>query len=201
MVDEIDGRDGDIVTKLGYAAYDKEFSIGLHGDFDINDVIAFFATEGTCIFSTEPDKKYEFQVLEQIDFERLIRFRTATVKMHVQPFKHSAVEKPLTFNTTNADSVTVTNVGNTTSKPTITITGGGTISLSLNNYQVFTISLGTEGYITIDAEAMNAYKDDVLKNRLVAGDYDHFVFNVGDNVITWTGNVTEITVERYSRWI
>ena len=91
-INEIDGRDGDIVTELGYSAYDKEISIGLHGSFDINQVIAFFASRGTVIFSNEPDKYYRYQVIEQIDFERLVRFRTATVKMHVQPFKYDAEE-------------------------------------------------------------------------------------------------------------
>lgn len=91
-INEIDGRDGDIVTELGYSAYDKEISIGLHGSFDINQVIAFFASKGTVIFSNEPDRYYRYQVIEQIDFERLVRFRTATVKMHVQPFKYDAEE-------------------------------------------------------------------------------------------------------------
>ena len=30
-IEEIEGRDGDIVTKLGYSAYDREMLIGLHG--------------------------------------------------------------------------------------------------------------------------------------------------------------------------
>ena len=29
QIEEIDGRDGDIVTKLGYSSYDKSFDIGL----------------------------------------------------------------------------------------------------------------------------------------------------------------------------
>ena len=91
-IEEIDGRDGDVITKLGYAAYDKEFSIGLYGDFDINEIIAFFNTSGTVTFSNEPDKYYNYEILNQIDFERLIRFRTATVTMHVQPFKYSTTE-------------------------------------------------------------------------------------------------------------
>lgn len=97
--EEIDGRDGDIVTKLGYAAYDKEVSIGLHGDFDIDDAIAFFNSEGEVVFGNERDKYYRYQVLDQIDFERLIRFRTAKVKMHVQPFKYDAVDR--TFEVVN----------------------------------------------------------------------------------------------------
>lgn len=97
--EEIDGRDGDIVTRLGYSAYDKEVSIGLHGDFDIDDAIAFFDSEGEVVFGNERDKYYRYQILDQIDFERLIRFRTATVKMHVQPFKYDAVDR--TFEVVN----------------------------------------------------------------------------------------------------
>lgn len=92
-IDGIDGRDGDIVTRLGYAAYDKEVSIGLHGDFDVDDAIAFFDSDGEVVFGNERDKYYRYQILDQIDFERLIRFRTAKVKMHVQPFKYDAVDR------------------------------------------------------------------------------------------------------------
>lgn len=95
----IDGRDGDVVTKLGYSSYDKEVSIGLHGDFNIDDAIAFFNSDGEVVFGNEPDKYYRYSILEQIDFERLIRFRTAKVKMHVQPFKYDAVDR--TFDIVN----------------------------------------------------------------------------------------------------
>lgn len=98
-VEDIDGRDGDIVTRLGYAAYDKELSIGLHGDFDIDDAISFFDSGGEVVFGNERDKYYRYQILDQIDFERLIRFRTAKVKMHVQPFKYDAVDR--TFEVVN----------------------------------------------------------------------------------------------------
>ena len=95
QTEEIDGRDGDIVTKLGYSAYDKEIEIGLYGNFDINEVIEYFNSEGTVVFSNENDKYYNYQILEQIDFEKLIRFKTAKVKMHVQPFKYPTEETPV----------------------------------------------------------------------------------------------------------
>ena len=63
QIEEIDGRDGDIITKLGYSAYDKEMSIGLFGDFDIDEVIQYFDSEGTVIFSNEPDKFYNYQII------------------------------------------------------------------------------------------------------------------------------------------
>jgi phage-related protein len=200
-IEEIDGRDGDIVTKLGYSAYDRTMLIGLHGDFDIDDVIRFFDSEGEAVFSNEPDKLYKYQILDDIEFERLIRFRKAKVSFHVQPFKYSAVERIKTINAETEDSFRVLNSGNTVARPRITITGSGTINLSLNNHQMFVINLGNEGYITIDTEEMNAYKGSVLKNRIVTGNYDNFALTLGMNVISWTGDVDAVSIEKYSRWI
>jgi len=331
-VEEIDGRDGDIVTKLGYSAYNKEFTIGLYGDFDIDEVIQYFNSEGTVTFSNEKDKYYNYQILDQIDFERLIRFRTATVVMHVQPFKYSLEDNEKTFNiynnllsfnnysktqngitldmnngsinisgkgvngytevylpinplilaagnytlkatcsgtganacpmrliesvptnaetfggnylsllnnstATQTDTITETttynylwfyitpnvdlnfnlnvevtndnptktisirNSGNSYSKPTITIYGGGTIALSLNGSILFNIDLGSFDYITIDTNLMEAYNDTQLLNRYITGDYDNFRLNVGNNTISWTGDITQIEISNYSRWI
>lgn len=328
QIEEIDGRDGDIVTPLGYSAYNKEMTIGLFGDYDIDDVIAFFDSKGQVTFSNEPDKYYNYEIINQIDFERLIRFKKAKVTFHVQPFKYDAVDQSIsksnqllglndwtltkngvtltvssgeiTVNGTastatefyvpinrltleagdytlnayaegdNAESValrlildspsnansfggipvwlengntvdieatltaekqytylwfyvlsgvaiditlsvdvvsgdfssiTVYNRGNTGSKPKVTIYGIGVVNLSLNGIEVFAVDIGNAGYITIDVAGMNAYHDGTFMNRQVTGDYDNLILNKGTNIISWTGNVTEITVENYSRWI
>lgn len=319
----IDGRDGDVVTKLGYSAYDKQLSIGLHGDFDIDDAIAFFDSEGEVVFGNEPDKYYRYQILDQIDFERLVRFRTAKVKMHVQPFKYDAVDRTFdivnqflhdvdyayyTFGitvisgggsirvsgkatsdvdikvpiesmslsgnytltasaigsaagcalrlidgspsrsfggtymelrsdgdstmTATADSsaeydalwldikagtsvdftlsvtmasdsfnqISLTNRGNVVSRPTVTVYGSGNVELAINAVTVLSFSID-DGYITIDADEMNAYHGDALMNRRVTGDYADLALKVGENVISWSGDVTAIRVEDFSRWL
>ena len=323
-VEEIDGRDGDVITKLGYAAYDKEVVIGLYGDYDVDDCIRFFDSQGTVVFSNELDKFYNYQIIEQIDFERLIRFRTATVTFHVQPFKYSAVDNEFDVNVQkisiqnhtetkngitldasngvvsvsgtgyaefylpidqitldageytlgldadgtnvnacsvrliddiptndesfgggfatladnetvtltdiltgqksykylwiyvsltvdftltaslyndNVSSFTIINRGNTVSKPKITVYGSGTVDLGINGSQIFTIDLGENQYITIDAAQMNAYQGGIFMNRHVIGNYDNMVLQIGSNTISWTGNVQKIVVENYSRWI
>lgn len=326
-IEEIDGRPGDIVTKLGYAAYDKPVTIGLYGDYDIDEVIAYFDSEGIVTFSNEIDKYYRYTIIDQIDFERLIRFRVATVTFHVQPFKFSTVEKAKTFSVntnllsvpnfsktangvtvsatdgvitvsgtatkateiympitplklaqgnytltanaagtnpglcsmrligevpSNADTfsgnyftlkngpvsvdgaldsaktfnylwfyisagsmnITATftmqsevhnfqirNSGNTTARPILTVYGQDNIILALNGHQAFEIDLADEEFITIDTAAMEAYKGGVLKNRSVSGDYDNFALKVGLNTISWTGSMTAITLENYSRWL
>lgn len=205
VAEEIDGRDGDIITTLGYGAYDKEFPIGLYGDFDINQIIAYFNSSGTVTFSNEADKYYNYQILEQIDFEKLLRFRTATVKMHVQPFKYSLADNSKTFTISEGiTQISIRNTGNIYSKPILTLTGTGTINLYLNSIQVFAISLGdTATTIAIDINDMNAYNpiNNNFMNRQVVGNYDNFKLNVGKNIISWTGTITQIKLQNYSRWI
>lgn len=336
QIEEIDGRDGDIVTPLGYSAYDKTVSIGLYGDYDIDELIAYFNSSGTVIFSNEPEKYYNYQILQAIDFERLIRYRTATVVFHVQPFKYSTSETAKTFNvsdnllsvnnfskTTNGvtltasngtitvsgtastatefyvpirnltlgagsytltattsgtgasagsirvigsvpsdadsfgggylglpnntsatktatltasktynyvwfyitagtamnytlnvelenndseaeQSLTITNNGNIYSKPKLTLYGTGTVNLSLNGNQIFVINFGeSANYLTIDTALMEAYKDNTsnLMNRSIDGDYDNSYLQVGTNTLSWSGTLTQIVIENYSRWL
>ena len=203
-VEEIDGKDGDIVTTLGYSAYDKVVEIGLYGDFDIDDVITYFNSNGTVTFSNEPDKYYNYQILDQIDYEKLIRFKTAKIKMHVQPFKYSAVEGTRTFTISSEEEITINNSGNFVSKPVITINGTGTINLEVNGYEVLVINLGdSANTVTIDTANMEAYNQNTgqLMNRDVTGDYDNLYLNAGSNTISWTGTITQIQITNYSRWL
>lgn len=344
-VETIDGRDGDLITKLGFSAYDKEIEIGLANNYDVDQVISYFNSEGQAVFSNELDKYYNYTILEQIDFEKLLRFKKAKVKFHVQPFKYSNIEKAINFdnseqvltdnlltinypNNSNAgidytlvdektfilngtatfghqipletgnqtwevgqyeisfklldgsynqigngpfgflfyladsvqelssnfnssgsvviniseeitaspylwigfseqafaefnnakfeidvkriettyavNTIKVRNYGNYFSKPTITLSGSGIINLSLNNYQMFSIDFGDmTNTITLDIENMNAYNPNTqeLMNRQVQGNYDNFQLRVGLNNITWGGDLSNIQVSNYSRWL
>ena len=199
-IEQIDGRDGDVITRLGYSAYDKKMKIGLFGDYDIDDIIPFFNSSGTVTFSNETEKYYLYDILDAIDYERLVRFRTAEITYHVQPFKYSNIEKLKVFRNPTSD-ITVRNNGNYVSKPIIHIKGTGTINLSLNGVQLFRIDLSTTNSITIDTGRLEAYNDDVLMNRYVVGDYDKFVLKVGANSVSWDGQLTYIAFEKLSRWI
>lgn len=198
--EEIDGRDGDIVTELGYSAYDKEMEIGLYGSFNINEIIAFFNKEGTITFSDESDKYYKFKVLEQIDFNKLLKFKEATVTFHCQPFKYKLNETAISL---SVGDNTVTNAGNIYAKPTLAITGSGTIEVSLGTTQIFEIDLGEGASIVIDTNLLEAYNptDNSLMNRQVIGDYDVFKLQSGNNTITLTGTITAATITNYTRWL
>jgi phage-related protein len=205
-IEQIDGRDGDIVTTLGYAAYDKAITIGLKGEYNVDDVIKYFDTSGKITFSNEIDKYYNFAIYNTIDFDKLIRFKTATVDLHVQPFKFSVDEPPIKWTNTSSKTIaeiSVRNTGNIYSRPTITINGSNTITVYIGSMQIFSIELSAAGEtIIIDAAEMNATDPEGnYLNRQVTGDYDNFKLNAGLNDIRITGAVNNVTIDKYSRWI
>lgn len=199
--EEIDGRDGDIITTLGYQAYDKTLSIGLHGNFDIDKVVEFFATSGTITFSSEPDKAYRFQQLENIDFERLVRYRTADVKLHVQPFKTGRLQRPKVFTSSDAQAVIV-NAGNVVAAPKLTVEASGDIGLYLDGSQVLQVVNTGDYTLVIDVANLEASTPEgALMNRHITGDYQRLMLSPGKHSIKWSGDVKSLTIEDYSRWI
>lgn len=196
----IDGRDGDIITPLGYSAYDKTLEIGLFGSYDINEIITYFNQQGTITFSEEPDKYYYFQILNQIDYERLIKFRTATVTLHCQPFKYKLNETEITL---EVGDNTVVNEGNIYAKPRLEISGSGTIDVSLDGNQIFSIDLSESNDIVIDTSILEAFdpNDGSLMNRQVIGNYETFKINSGSNTIGLSGTITSASISNYTRWL
>ena len=203
-IEEIDGRDGDIITTLGYAAYDKQISIGLHGDYNVDDVIEFFNTSGKITFSNEIDKYYLFSTYDTIDFNRLVRFKTANVNFHVQPFKYSIEEPLVKWANEGGETIadfSVRNNGNIYAKPTIKIAGTGVILVKINNVSLLNINLNNETII-IDAQTMNATDESGnYLNRKVTGDYNKLRLKPGINYITVTGQIETVEVSNYMRWV
>lgn len=195
---EIDGKDGDIIDELGYSSYDKSLEIGLTNSNNIDKIIKFFSGSGYITFSNEPDKYYKACIYDQIDYERLLRFKTATVNIHVQPFKYLLNESLSSFDITNQESVEVTNLGLENSKPIFTLYGSGEVSVSINGLTAFTINIDDE-YVVIDSMREEAYKESTLKNRNMTGEFP--LLESGINTITWTGNLSKIIVDPKSRWL
>jgi len=197
-ITKIDGKDGDIIDELGYESYTKTISIGLTRNYDIDEVMSFFNGSGDLIMSNEPDKVYKVSILDNIDYERLVRFRTASVKFYTQPFKYLLNEPSFTFSITDETSFKVSNQGLAESKPIITLYGSGDVTIAINGLDVFTINIDDE-YVTIDSIEEEAYKDSELKNRKMTGDFP--TLKSGINTISWTGTLTKIIVNPKSRWL
>lgn len=195
----LDGRDGSIITNLGFEAYQKKVKIGLTKGYDIDTIIAWLNGVGQVTFSNESEKYFNAQIVQSIDFEKLLRFKTAEITFEVQPFKYSTVERQKTYNTAGLQQIQVINTGNYTSKPIITIFGSGTINFYLNGIQQFTLDLNENDKITLDSAEQEAYSDTGLRNRIMNGNF--LVLKQGTNTLSWSGNISKIEISKYSRWL
>lgn len=194
----VDGRDGDVVSYLGYETYKKSMQIGLYGSYDIDAISNFLNGEGWFTFSNEPTKRYRGRIVDNIDYERLVRFRTAKVDIIVQPYKKLVTEADVTG---TASPLTVHNSGYETCLPKFVISAAAaaTIVLKVGGVTKMTITMPPEGTITIDGEAKNCYNSNADKNQYVVGTF--IELPSGDSVISWTGTVTAMTITPNSRFL
>lgn len=197
-ITEIDGKDGDIIDYLGYKSYTKSISIALTRNYNVDEVINYFNGSGKLVLSNEPDKFYNAHIIDSIDYNKLINFKTATIDFHVQPFKYLNNESPFILDIVDEEYLEVLNKGYEDSKPVITLYGTGIIEILINGNSVFSVNLENE-YITIDSEQEEAYYESVLKNRQMLGEFPKL--KSGINTITWVGNLQKIEVNPKSRWL
>lgn len=191
----VDGRDGSIIEELGYGSYDKTIIIGLYGNYDIDAVISYFCGEGNLILSNEANRVYKARIVSRIDFNRLVRFRTASVKFRVQPYKYSVESEQVL-----ESSGTVENNGNTVAKPIIKLSGSGTVEFKVGGVTIFSYDFPEEETeVTIDSEKEDAYNGAYLRNRYMTGEFP--ALSPGSNEITTSGTVTSMVFSQKSRWI
>ena len=189
LTEEIDGRDGDITTPLGYSAYDKTFTIGLFGNgYDINDIVSFFNDSGTIVFSNEPDKYYKFKTIAQIDYESLLKFKTASITIHCQPFKYPTEEEEIEIAyqhiTGDGENITINNTakdmplkidlkGNTSQtgtptpdspQPIHSVSGDNTITIANSDNsqsQTLPINLPVENFFNSNGEVLSTWGTEI----------------------------------------
>ena len=197
---EIDGRDGDIIEKIGYESYTKNIGIGLTKNFNIDEVIKYFTGEGELIISDEPNKVYIASIYDDVDYEKLLTMKKATIKFHVQPFKYLKDESKVSLNVTTQKSVSVTNKGLEVSKPILVLEGSGVVEIAVNGINIFKYTFpSNETKVTIDSLEEEAYQDGIYKNRNMLGAFPRL--EVGNNTISWTGTLTKIEIDPKSRWL
>lgn len=201
----IDGVDGGMVQEKGYGTYEKTMLISLRRAIDIDDITFLLSGSGEIEFSNELGKLYRVTILNQIDYIRLGRFRTASVVFLAQPHKILKDEKPAYIHSIWGD-VPVKNVGNIVSRPLITAQGIGSLDLTLmrgvEEIAVMHINLPYEEEQTavVDCEKQNLYINGKVKNRHFDGDF--FELNPGeDYALRIYGALYKINLYPRSRFI
>lgn len=185
---EIPGRDGFLTNDLGsYKGIVKTVECTIRNLDDIDFISNWLDGGGEVIFSNEPDRKYKATIINQIEFSKILdEFRSFIILFECQPHKYS-LDNDIIALTTGG---TIYNKGNVKSKPIINIYGTGSITLTINGNIINLTNV--VGYVTIDSELIDCYKDTLLKNNDMSGEFPELV--PGNNIITWTGTVTKVEI-------
>lgn len=199
-ITKIDGRDGDIIDELGYESYVKNIKIGLTRNYDLDMIMKYFTGKGDLVLSNESDKVYKCNIVDKVDYEKLLRFKTATVKFYTQPYKYLKDEEKTILSITNETSIKVVNQGLEISRPIFILKGSGKVSISINNSTIFDYTFpDDESEVIIDSINEEAYFEGIYKNRNMLGNFP--ILEVGENIVSWSGTLTNITIEPKSRWL
>ena len=188
---DIEGRNGFLTQDLGsYKGYTKTVECTIRNLDDIDYICSWLDGSGELIFSNEPDKFYKATIITQIDFNKVIReYQKFIVKFECQPFGYSLYSTSL-YPILITKPITIYNNFNHYSEPVIKVYGEGNITLNVGSQTVNLTNVSE--YMTINTTLMDCYKDTMLKNNQMDGEFP--VLGVGNNNINWTGNVTKLEI-------
>ena len=191
----VPGRHGNLTTTdCAFDTYIRSAEFIVKDENRIDEICAHFKGSGWLIFSSEPDRKYKARVANQIEFSHVIRhFKRFVVEFEVQPFGYDIFEQTIT----KTAPFNLFNIGTFDSEPIITIFGNGNITLYVNNQSNFLKEITDK--IIIDSEMKNAYNNSVSLNYKMSGDFP--ILNLGENNISWTGNVIKLEIQPNWRFL
>jgi len=195
---EIPGRNGHLTNDYNCRKsllITAECCINDISDSNMRDVRAWLCGSGDLIFSTEPEKKWKARLDLPVDINTpMVELREFILVFDCYPLAYAIDNIPLTLTTSPTKIINMTN---TNAEPVIKIYGSGSINLSINGSIIYLTNVSE--YVIIDSDMVDCYKDTMPKNNDMEGEFP--ILNVGDNIISWTGSVTEVLLTPNYRWI
>ena len=201
---EVLGRDGDVAIdnqRLKTVNFSIPIRLRLPQDKDVNEVATQISNWlksdigwHDLQFSGSPDYKYIAIQHEQFDIsETLKRYGKTIINFKLKPYKRKIYTYPVVV----TNGMNIVNDGMRNSKPLIKLSGTGDITLK-NNGRDWLKLRAVDQEITVDSEQMSVYRDirPQYDKMIDLGDFP--ILYTGNNVISWTGNVTRLEIE--PRW-
>ena len=192
---EVEGRDGFLtIDDETYKGAIKSVECTIKDLKDIDFLCNWLNGGGEVIFSNEPEKIYKAVIINQIEFKKVfVNFHSFLIQFEVQPHKYSIGNEIITLESVG----TIFNSGSANSKPIIKVFGTGAITLVVNGFGV--VLTNVIDYVTIDSDLQDAYKDSLLMNNYMTGEFSELI--PGTNTISWTGTVSRLEIIPNFRWL
>ena len=198
---EVSGRDGYLTVKENaYMPITLIVECSTTKEANINTIAKYLTGKGNLILSTEADKYYEAEIINEISLTNvLLYYKTFIIEFRCQPYKKS-VTSSLVNLTKGQNIIDLDSTGK--AYPIIEIQGNGKVELLINSKKIIIDSIVNN--IKIDMELQNATSIDGLinLNNKVSGEYTHLM--QGENIINYnviSGTFTTAKIKYKEAWI
>lgn len=198
---QIPGRNGDLIIDSGaYDNYTQEYEVYFHAGVDqtpqaARDVRAWLASSVSyqrLEDSYDPDCFRMAYYAGPAEIENIMNeFGRMVISFICKPQRFLRIGEQVLSCTAGGS---LFNPG-LPSLPLIKVSGSGAGYLYIGAYTVQILSL--DGYVMLDSDTQNAYKDTLNKNSTISAP-EFPVLQPGENTISWDGGIT--SVEITPRW-
>lgn len=196
----IPGRPGELTLTEGddiYESYIQTIPLIVDNAADVAMVEKWLRGGGYVTFSCQPNLKQRARVINNVEFTKHSKnsnWWEATVQFYCHPLKElkTTTDQEVTTSGTN-----VKNEGDTVSKPKITITGSGNITIMAGG-KTLVLTGVTSGWV-VDSEMEWVMDGNTPLPGVASGDFP--VLNPGNNLLQYTGSVTKMTVDKRERYL
>ncbi|WP_286909619.1 distal tail protein Dit [Clostridium sp. UBA1652] len=199
----VEGRSGTLTRKLGTYKDKKircKFRLLSKEDFTrkVDRIIEWLniIEDSDLIFEFDNEVKYKVKVVNcSEDIQKQLNFYgDFDVEFVCDPFKYPIYNDIIT---TNQKNTVLYNNGTYKSEPYIKMIGSGNITISVNGKT--TIINNVSEYIELDSMYFLCKKG--LTNEMLKMNGDFPIFEVGNNTISITGNVTSVEINMRTRFL
>ena len=196
----VPGRPGSLTTLQGDDVYDDMVMTAtcfIQDATRIAEIAAWLKGSGRVTFANRPGGYYQARIVNQIDFEKILRgnpHRSFAVNFRCKPFWHAQNVSDIVVTTSGT---VVTNAGSVYSEPVMTVYGSGDITLMIGTTLIELT--GVSGNIVLDSVLKEAYKGTSLMNERMTGDFP--VLKPGINAFSWIGTVTKVVIQPNWRYL
>ena len=186
----IEGSDGTILIPLGYGQIQKELDLQILDVNKVDEVLSWLNGEGEFEFNGRISKVYFY---DGFDVNRFITLKRAKISYIRDPFWYKVDDAYVDVATS------VNNEGNIYSKPTIKLTGSGTVDLSINGIR-FKYTF-TDPFVEIDCEKIKETYNGLSRSRNIEIGLEYPNLTPGNNTIVIHSGTCTIQMRRKDRWL
>lgn len=192
----IDGRSGEEIVELGYENFEGSLNDVVITKDNRDDVLNWLSGKGELVYL---GKKTNIRFLDSyVVAKHKMTFGISFVR---NPFWYKVDSDWESIDVSTGEGV-VNNEGSVYSTPLIKLVKKEDDKVSLEiNGTYFEYDFKGEEEVIIDCDKMNAYKDNLLRNRQLTIGFEFPKLNVGNNIIKIDSGSVDVFIKEKDRWL